>query len=45
MMTKIRQIYKIDNRVEILDDQLRINFRKWLEIANKQQKDTMDKES
>ena len=42
-MTKIRQVYKVDKRVEILDDQLRTNFRKWLEIANKMHKDNMDK--
>lgn len=43
IMTKIRQVYKVDKRVEILDDQLRTNFRKWLEIANKMHKDNMDK--
>ena len=42
-MTKIRQVYKIDKRVEILDDQLRTNFRKWLEIANKFHSERMEK--
>lgn len=43
VMTKIRQVYKIDKRVEILDDQLRTNFRKWLEIANKFHTERMEK--
>ena len=45
MMTKIREIYKVDSRVEILNDQLRINFRRWLEIANKNHKETMDRKT
>jgi len=45
VMTKIRQVYTVNQRVEILDDQLRTNFRKWLEIANKEHKELMDKNS
>lgn len=44
-MTKFRQTYDIDLRVEILDDMLRTNFRKWLEIANKLHKEMMGAKS
>ena len=44
-MTKIRALYKIDKRVEILDDQLRTNFREWLEMASKKHDEMMDKTS
>lgn len=44
-MTKIRALYKIDKRVEILDDQLRTNFRQWLEMASKKHSEVMEKSS
>jgi hypothetical protein len=44
-MTKFRQTYDIDLRVEILDDMLRTNFRKWLEITNKRHKEMMGAKS
>ena len=43
IMTLLRQIYKVDKRVEILNDQLRTNFRRWLELANKLHKETMER--
>ena len=45
VMTKIRQVYNIRRRVEILDDQLRTQFRLWLETADKLHKEQMDKKS
>lgn len=44
-LVKLRQEYDIQHRVEIIDDKLRINFNRWLEIANKIHEERMNGDS
>ena len=41
-LVKLRQEYDIQHRVEIIDDKLRMNFSRWLEIANQKHEERLD---
>ena len=42
---KLRQEFDIQHRVEIIDDKLRMNFVRWLELASQKQDERLDSES
>lgn len=41
-LVKLRQEYDIQHRVEIIDDKLRMNFSRWLEIASLKHEEKLD---
>ncbi|CDW91345.1 histidine acid phosphatase family protein [Stylonychia lemnae] len=44
-LVKLRQEYDIQHRVEIIDDKLRMNFARWLELASQKHEERLDPDS
>ena len=44
-LVQLRHEYDIQQRVEIINDKLRMNFSRWLDIANQKHEEKLDPES